>query len=436
VDEWLPAKGNLVMSSARKKMVQWTDENGKRHTVTARTKEDAKALRASMHSRVFRAKHGIISHDEAVYAKSSVKPLLEHLSDWKDSMLSRGDTFEHAARYRRVLSEILIEGCGTTRLAELDCLRVERWIADQHPSRWTSATCNHAVRAARSFGRWLELFDRWPKNPFKRLKKLRVTDEEPQGAFEPAEVIAFIQAAECGPVRFGIPGRDRAMLYRVAVGTGFRAGSLRKLKQESFVLDSTRPYVVLRAADNKARKRKEQPIQPELAAILKPYLVGKKPGELALRMPHPCSVVRMFRRDLAAAKVPEKNAAGESRKFHGLRHTFITICDRTAGLSVAQALAGHSTPMMTRHYSHSSWADNQRGLANLPIVPVSAALALQSRVELSPEQSQSVQPNALAGVESKADSSGDFRQNQAISEMGRAGIEPATHGFSVHCSTN
>jgi integrase len=46
-------------------------------------------------------------------------------------------------------------------------------------------------------------------------------------------------------------GPDRAMLYRVAVGTGFRANELRSLTPESFDLDANPPKVTVEAAYSK-----------------------------------------------------------------------------------------------------------------------------------------------------------------------------------------
>jgi len=144
----------------------------------------------------------------------------------------------------------------------------------------------------------------------------------------------------------------------------------------------------------------------------------------------------MWRKDLAAAKIPEKNAAGESRKFHGIRHTYITICDQAGGLSTAQRLAGHSSPTTTARYAHPGKLAQTLAIAGLPIVGLSAALALQSGGNSSLNGSFSVHLNGSGVKAKKPDSPAVFAKNQAVSKLGRAGIEPATHGFSVHCSTN
>ena len=56
----------------------------------------------------------------------------------------------------------------------------------------------------------------------------------------------------------GVCGRDRAVLYRLAVGTGFRAGELASLTPESFDLDADPPTVTILAAYSKRRHRRRK----------------------------------------------------------------------------------------------------------------------------------------------------------------------------------
>ncbi len=53
--------------------------------------------------------------------------------------------------------------------------------------------------------------------------------------------------------------------------------------------------------------------------------------------------------------------------FHSLRHTFVSLC-REAGapLSVVESIVGHSSPAMTRHYTHTGEAAARSAIAMLP----------------------------------------------------------------------
>lgn len=65
------------------------------------------------------------------------------------------------------------------------------------------------------------------------------------------ELDRLILAAETGPVILGMIGADRAMLYRVAVGSGFRANELRSLTPESFDLCANPPTITVEAGYSK-----------------------------------------------------------------------------------------------------------------------------------------------------------------------------------------
>jgi hypothetical protein len=55
--------------------------------------------------------------------------------------------------------------------------------------------------------------------------------------------------------------------------------------------------------------------------------------------------------------------------FHSLRHTFVSLC-REAGapLAVVEAIVGHASPAMTRHYTHVGEAAARASVAALPSV--------------------------------------------------------------------
>ncbi|MCE9613101.1 MAG: tyrosine-type recombinase/integrase [Lentisphaerae bacterium] len=53
--------------------------------------------------------------------------------------------------------------------------------------------------------------------------------------------------------------------------------------------------------------------------------------------------------------------------FHSLRHTFVSMCSEAGTpLSTVQALVGHGSPAMTRHYQHTSEGEAARAVAAIP----------------------------------------------------------------------
>jgi hypothetical protein len=55
--------------------------------------------------------------------------------------------------------------------------------------------------------------------------------------------------------------------------------------------------------------------------------------------------------------------------FHSLRHTFVSLCRQSgAPLAVVEAIVGHASPAMTRHYTHIGEAAARASVAALPSV--------------------------------------------------------------------
>jgi integrase len=189
-------------------------------------------------------------------------------------------------------------------------------------------------------------------------------------------------------------GADRAVLYRLAVGTGFRANELRNLTPESFDLDANPTTVTVEAAYSKHRRKDVQPIRRDLANLLRPWLRGKMPGQPVFKMPD--KPVKLILADLAAArdawikKAPTekerkersqttflayRDGAGRVADFHALRHTYISrLVASGANIKVAQELARHSSPLLTLgRYAHIQLLDQTRALDALPSIEATRA---------------------------------------------------------------
>ena len=130
-----------------------------------------------------------------------------------------------------------------------------------------------------------------------------------------------------------------------------------------------------------------------------------------------------------------------------------------ASVKTAQELARHSTPVLTiGRYSHARLHDLTGALDSLPKVasgsePQIAELHATETDDKSPafarEQLGGKTLHIVAsGDETKASPEKENARRKVLpwktlgerrresAKVVRAGIEPATHGFSVHCSTN
>jgi integrase len=218
----------------------------------------------------------------------------------------------------------------------------------------SSQTSNHYLQAVRQFARWLADNGRIDRSPFARLRPMnaRLDQRRRRGELGPAELSALLAAAErnTAAVR-GLPGPDRATLYRVAAGTGFRAAELAALVPEYFDLTAVPPAVVLPPELSKNRKGAVQPLPAALAADLQTYLTGRPAREPVWPGGWHRKAADMIRTDLAAAAVPvevDGPEGVETRDFHALRAVFISNVIRAgADLKQAMTLARHSDPRLT-----------------------------------------------------------------------------------------
>ena len=187
----------------------------------------------------------------------------------------------------------------------------------------------------------------------------------------------------------GAPGSTRAMCYRLAAATGFRANELRSLTTDSFNLDATPPTCTVEAGYSKRRKRDVQPLPEVLVEPLKAWLSDFDLGDRVFAG-IAGNMARMLRSDLVAARKewlktaesqPEsvkkemeasdfllyRNRQGHVADFHSLRVLFISqVVAGGASVKQAQTLARHSTPVLTMNtYSRVSLLDVAGAVAGL-----------------------------------------------------------------------
>ncbi|MEO0588364.1 MAG: tyrosine-type recombinase/integrase [Planctomycetota bacterium] len=223
--------------------------------------------------------------------------------------------------------------------------------------------------AMKGFGRWLVLNRLVASDPLAGVSSLNTEQDRrlQRRALKPDEAVRLIRAAENDrPAKRGISGKERAMAYRIALGTGFRASELRSLHPDSFSLDSAPPHITVEAAYSKRGRDDIQPIRDDLAKRLRPWLATKLVGKRVLALPH--DTARMMRRDLRAAEIPIQDDQGRVVDFHALRHTYITrLVASGASVKVAQELARHSTPVLTiGRYAHTHRQEMVEALGAVP----------------------------------------------------------------------
>jgi len=293
-------------------------------------------------------------------------------------MLRSGKCTEYHAKQLTARAQRIIEGCSFVLWRDIRPREVVRFLStlrqDTDKRRGISVqTSNFYLQAIQQFCGWMVQEQQAAESPIRHLTPLNVkTDRRhDRRALTIEELRRLLHVTRHGPVVLGIAGYERAMLYRLAVETGLRAGELRSLTRASFRLVGGSPTVRVAAAYSKHRREDVLPLRKDTTAELVAFLASKSPEASAFRLPS--KPAAMLRVDLKAAGIPYRDGAGRVVDFHALRHTFITNLARTeAHPKIAQELARHSTITLTMdRYTHTLRGQQVDALENLPDLSMS-----------------------------------------------------------------
>ncbi len=401
---WTDADGNVkrqkvnldetrIVAEANKYTIEYFDQNGKRRRVSAETPDRDAAVRfaAKLENDAMLRRNGIIDASHDRFATQNRRSIRDHLAEFVTDLRSRGNTAQHCTETCEKV-RVVVDRCRAEYISDLTASAVQRAIGDLRNEGRSLKTCNHYLAAIKNFSAWMRRDKRSKDDALESLERFNA-DADPKRIrreLTPDEARWLLAATETRTLpEHKISGPDRAMLYRLALGTGFRAGELRSLTPKSFDLDGDPPTVTVDAAHSKRRRRDCQPIGTHLAAMLGDFLDGRPPKE-KLFAKLPLKTARMLRSDLAAARaswieaagdderererreksdfLKYENSAGEVFDFHGTRHTYISgIVNGGASVKVAQELARHSTPTLTiGRYAHTRLHDLRGALEGLP----------------------------------------------------------------------
>jgi integrase len=173
---------------------------------------------------------------------AAMRPLLEHVEGapdapgWRQYLTARDNTLKHVALFCGRVRKI-IDGCRFAFWGDL-------------------AAFNRYITAAVGFARWMVREGRATENPLLGLRKVneRTDRRHDRRALSVDELRWLLDTTRNGPERFGMSGAGRALLYKLAVETGLRAGELASLTRASFALDGDKPTVIVQAGYSKHRR--------------------------------------------------------------------------------------------------------------------------------------------------------------------------------------
>jgi integrase len=277
------------------------------------------------------------------------KPLTQHIEDWRQALLAKANGREYidlvAAR-----AQAVFDGSGFKFWSDLCAEKVQAHLSELREPKLEKKgigpqTSNFYLQAVKQFCKWMVRARRATESPVAHLQGLNVKADRrhDRRAFSVDELLWVLKTTESGPERSFMSGKERALLYRLAVETGLRRGGLARLTRQSFELDGVDSTILVKAgAKNKYKSDRRVPLRAETARLLREFLEKKMPEALAFKVPSHKHSAKMIRADLDAARAawldtaetPKlreereqsdflryKNAGGEYLDFHALRHT-------------------------------------------------------------------------------------------------------------------
>ncbi len=384
-----------------------------------RDKTAAENVLAELRRKAEKVKSGLLTSAEARTAEHLATPIGEHVESYLNSLEATGVTAKHVRETRRILTRIF-KDCGFRTLANLDASVVESWLNHRRRANASARTRNVDRTALLSFGNWCasKNVGRLIANPFTDLPRAdeKADPRRKRRAMTEAELLQLLDVARRRPLleamtvrrgkrkgqaigkvkpqvreRLEELGRERALIYKTLVLSGLRKNELATLSVAQVRLDQSVAYVELDAEDEKSRQGNSVIIRADLADDLRAWLADKlaslqadafRRGEaIPSRLPGnspvfnvPTGFIRIFDRDLTAAKIAKRDDRDRTLDVHALRTTFGTLLSKGGvSLRTAQAAMRHSDPSLTANvYTDPKLLDVHGALDALPNLPLDA----------------------------------------------------------------
>lgn len=245
------------------------------------------------------------------------------------------------------------ERLGLKTLGDLDdCLsRVDDALAELAKAGRKGKTVSHYGAHLAAFCDWCVDRGFIAADPLADLKLPDDSPEIPHRTLTREEIGRLLEAAPA----------DRALVYRVALATGFRQNELRALCVAN--LDRFGPSLALPAKFAKNRQDARQFIPADLAAELAERCKALTPDAPLLPMPKKNTAGQNLARDFAKARIVRETSEGKAT-FHSLRVTAINaVVDAGADLKTIMTFARHSAAQMSMEIYAKPKADRLREAA-------------------------------------------------------------------------
>ena len=157
--------GKTVVRQSTKWYVKYRDADGIVRCVPGYTdKEATKQLEARLVKEAALANEGVVDR----YKSHRTRPLKEHLEEFRQSLLAKGNTAKHAElTFSR--AQAVMEGCKFATWSEISASKVQQHLSGlrQGSEGLSAQTSNFYLQAAKQFCRWMVQDRRAPESHFR-----------------------------------------------------------------------------------------------------------------------------------------------------------------------------------------------------------------------------------------------------------------------------
>jgi hypothetical protein len=328
----------------------------------------------------------------------------EHVDDYMTHLRTEGGNPKHLSERERLVRTVIRE-CGFKTLRDVSADRITAFLAglqkkptpnNMDPGPASARTKDTYRGAIHAFAQWCVETrpQRLKENPVTATAKPKgeaVHDrraESVENLKRLLEVAAERPLLEALTVRRGmrageryadvrpevrerllLEGRERALIYKTAILTGMRQGELDRLLVNHLKLAGDAPAVfIVGKHDIKNKQGIWLPLLPDHAAELAAWIrdTGKKENDRVFYVPEKPN--KIFRRDLAMAKISYKAKENRYFDFHALRHCTDTFLN-AAGVppTVVMLFMRHKKPSLSLvTYNDPRMTDARKALEALP----------------------------------------------------------------------
>ncbi len=297
-------------------------------------------------------------HQRAAAATALVK----HIRDFAADRRACGRDEKYVRELERKLVRLADEN-SWHRVGDITADTFRGWRARQ---RMNPKTLNEYLNAATVFLNWLG--ERIGSNQLEHVEKAQANGAEKlkRRAYTEDELQRLVRVSAL-----------RGVVYLVAARTGIRRGELEQITWGDVHLDTTQPFIHVRASVSKNHLAARQPLTRDAADALRElHDPEAKPHERVFAGIIPR--MEVFRKDLEGAGIPYDDFRRERADFHALRKTYGTML----------TLAGVGQRTVMELMRHSDMRLTVKTYTDANMLPVSDAIVALTNFAASKQDSQ------------------------------------------------